>query len=111
MTKRTPPGPSRPPRRRAAALRYDPARDVAPRLVARGDGRLADRILELARAHDIPVHEDRALVDVLARLEIGQSIPPEIYRVVAEIIAFLYRLQGQVPASITSGGPASPVSR
>lgn len=95
--------PVRPPRRRAAALHYDPGRDAAPRLVARGDGRLADRILELARAHGIPVHEDRALVDVLARLELGSEIPPEMYRLVAEIIAFVYRLQGLVTRADTTG--------
>ena len=99
--------PARPPRPRAAALHYDPVRDAAPRLVARGDGHIAERILELARAHGIPVHEDRALVEVLARLEIGSEIPPEIYRLVAEIIAFLYRLQ-QHGAPATGGhGPAS----
>jgi flagellar biosynthesis protein len=80
-------------RRRAAALQYDPARDHAPRLVAQGDGHIADRILEIARAHGIPVHEDRSLVDLLARLDVGTEIPPELYRVVAEVIAFVYRLQ------------------
>lgn len=82
---------SRPPR--AAALRYDPDDDGAPRLVARGEGQLADRILAIARAHDIPVHEDRALVDLLARLDVDTEIPPELYRVVAEIIAFVFRVQ------------------
>jgi flagellar biosynthesis protein len=90
--------PPRPPRPRAAALHYDPECDRAPRLVARGDGLVADRILALAREHGIPVHEDPALVDVLARLDLGSEIPPELYRVVAEIIAFVYRLQRDVPA-------------
>jgi flagellar biosynthesis protein len=85
--------PRRPSRPRAAALQYDPGRDRAPRLVARGDGHVAERILALAREHGIAVHEDRALVDVLARLDLGSEIPPELYRAVAEIIAFVYRLQ------------------
>lgn len=94
------PPPSRAPRPRAAALHYDPERDRAPRLVARGDGRIAERILALAREHGVPVHEDRALVDVLARLDLGSEIPPELYRAVAEIIAFVYRLQQRaLPAS------------
>jgi flagellar biosynthesis protein len=80
-------------RRRAAALHYDPDRDRAPRLVARGDGHVAERILELAREHGIPVHEDAALVDLLSRLDLDTEIPPELYRVVAEIVAFVYRLQ------------------
>lgn len=91
MTKPAPP--PRPQRPRAAALHYDPERDRAPRLVARGEGHVADRILALAREHGIPVHEDRALVDVLARLDLGSEIPPDLYRVVAEIVAFVYRLQ------------------
>ena len=84
--------PPRPPRRRAAALQYEPERDRAPRLVARGDGHIAERILALAREHGIPIHEDRALVDLLARLDVGTEIPVELYLVVAEIIAFVYRL-------------------
>ena len=82
-------------RRRAAALGYDPARGEAPRLLARGEGVLADRILALARQHGIPIHEDRALVDLLARIDVDTQIPPELYRVVAEIIAFVFRVQGR----------------
>lgn len=86
----------RAPRRRAAALQYDPARDEAPRLLAKGAGVLADRILEVARAHGVPVHEDRVLVEILAGLDVDQQIPPELYRIVAEIIAFVFRVQGRV---------------
>lgn len=82
-------------RKRAAALRYDPDVDRAPRLVARGDGHLADRILAVAREHGIPVHEDRALVDLLARLDLEAEIPTDLYRVVAEIIAFVFRVQNE----------------
>ena len=80
-------------RRRAAALQYDQDRDRAPRLVAQGEGHVAERILALAREHGIPIHEDAAVVDLLARLDVGTEIPPELYRVVAEIIGFVYRLQ------------------
>jgi flagellar biosynthesis protein len=79
------------PRLRVAALRYDHPTDRAPKLVARGDGHVAERILALAREHGIPVHEDRELVDVLARLDLEEDIPGEVYQVVAEILAFLYR--------------------
>ena len=91
-------------RRRAAALSYDPQVDRAPRLVARGDGHLADRILALAREHGIPIHEDRTLVDLLARLDVDTEIPPELYRVVAEIIAFVFRVQ----RAAQSAGPHPP---
>ncbi len=86
------------PRLRVAALRYDRPQDRAPKLVARGDGHVAERIMALAREHGIPVHEDRELVDVLARLDLEEDIPGEVYQVVAEILAFLYR------AHLTAGG-------
>ncbi|GAB4263508.1 MAG: EscU/YscU/HrcU family type III secretion system export apparatus switch protein [Deferrisomatales bacterium] len=77
---------------RAAALAYRADRDRAPRVTASGKGRLAERIVDLARAAGVPVREDAALAEVLSRLDPGEEIPPETYRVVAEILAFLYRL-------------------
>jgi flagellar biosynthesis protein len=80
--------------RRAAALRYERGVDRAPRVVARGEGHLADRILAAAREHGIPVHEDRALVQVLTQLDVDSEIPLEVYQAVAEVLAFLYRVSG-----------------
>lgn len=76
----------------AVALRYTPGEDEAPRLTAKGRGYVAERILAVARAHNIPVRQDRNLVQVLSRLELEQEIPPSVYRAVAEILAFVYRL-------------------
>jgi len=87
------PGDRQSPRRRAAALQYDAGQDAAPRLVAKGQGLMAERILDLARQHEVPVHEDPALVDVLSRLDLEQQIPVELYLVVARILAFLSRAQ------------------
>ena len=81
------------PRARVAALTFDATRHAAPRLVAKGDGLVAERILAIAREHGIPIREDRALVDVLARLDVNAEVPPELYVLVAEIIAWVYRLQ------------------
>ena len=83
------------PRRAAAALRYDPDRDRAPKLLARGYRELADRIIALAKEHNIPIHEDRDLVAVLAKLDLDQEIPPELYRAVAELLAFVYRVNNR----------------
>jgi flagellar biosynthesis protein len=80
-------------RRRAAALGYNVDRDNAPRLLARGEGHIAGKILEIARREGIPIHENAALVDILSRLDIEREIPPDLYRVVAEIIAFVFRVQ------------------
>ncbi|OPY09978.1 MAG: Flagellar biosynthetic protein FlhB [Syntrophaceae bacterium PtaB.Bin038] len=85
-------------RKRAAAIRYDAERDEAPRLTAKGGGHVAERIIELARRHDIPVREDKALVEVLSRLDIDRQIPPELYRAVAEILAFVYSANEQYRA-------------
>jgi flagellar biosynthesis protein len=76
----------------AVALRYTPGEDEAPRLTAKGRGHVADKIVELARRHGVPIRQDRNLVQVLARLDLEQEIPPGVYRAVAEILAFVYRL-------------------
>ncbi len=83
------------PRRTAAALGYDPESDDAPKLLAKGSGELADRIIALAKKHDIPIREDRDLVAVLAKLDLDQEIPPELYRTAAELLAFVYRLNNR----------------
>lgn len=74
----------------AAALRYDPLKDRAPRLTAKGSGWLAEKIVRLAKEHGVPVREDPNLVQILAGLELDEEIPPELYRAVAEILAFIY---------------------
>jgi len=80
------------PRKRAVALRYDTTKDSAPRVIAKGRGLVADRIIAIAREHGLHIHEDPDLVQVLAQLEVEQPIPEELYRAVAEVLAFVYRL-------------------
>jgi flagellar biosynthesis protein len=80
------------PRRQAAALRYDRGKESAPRLVAKGKGAVAERILEIARRNGIPIREDRELVQMLSSLDLYQEIPAELYKAVAEILAFIYSL-------------------
>ena len=87
------------PRRRAAAVAYRPDADAAPRVTAAGAGPIAEKILETARAAGIPVREDPALAEVLSRLDPGAEIPPDTYRAVAEILAFLYRLDREAAGS------------
>ena len=78
----------------AVALRYLREKDQAPRVVAKGRGSLAEKIIQLARKHDVPVHQDSDLVEVLVRLELDQFIPAELYQAVAEILSYLYRVNG-----------------
>ena len=75
----------------AAALGYDRGTEDAPRLLARGRGDVAERILARARDHDIPIEKDPDLLQCLGSLEIGQEIPVEAYAAVAQVLAFLYQ--------------------
>ena len=78
-------------RKKAVALRYDEERDTSPKIVGKGVGHLAEKLLELAKKHNIPIHKDSDLVNVLSKLELNEEIPPATYRAVAEILAFIYR--------------------
>lgn len=77
--------------KQVAALGYDQGVDGAPRLVARGSGHMADRILELAAEHGVPVTEDPTLVSILGAIDVGAEVPPDLYGVIAEVLAWAYR--------------------
>jgi flagellar biosynthesis protein len=86
---------SRPPeRRRATALRYEQGQR-APRVTATGAGLVADRILAAAREAGIPVRHDPALAEALAKLELGADVPQELWTVVAETLAWAYKLDAE----------------
>lgn len=76
----------------ATALQYDPAEDNAPRVVASGQRKIAEQILAEARKHNIPIHEDYELTAALATVNLGDEIPPELYPVIAEVLAYIYRI-------------------
>jgi flagellar biosynthetic protein FlhB len=79
----------------AVALQFDAAKMVAPVVVAKGAGHLAERIKEIARNHQVPIVEDKPLAQALHKMvEIGEYIPVELYRTVAEVLAYVYRLKG-----------------
>lgn len=82
-------------RPKAAALRYEKGKDSAPRLVAKGQGHIAAKILQLAKDNQIPVHEDPALIEILSKMNLEEQIPGDCYRVVAEILAWIYKSQLQ----------------
>lgn len=86
---------SAPPARHAIALEYDGAN--APRISASGAGRLAEEIIAIAREHGVPLFENPELAGLLAELDPGDEIPETLYRCVAQIIAFAYRLRGRYP--------------
>jgi len=80
---------------KAVALKYEKEKDGAPRIVAKGRGVIAQKIIEAARAHCVPLYEDKNLAQVLEALDLETEIPPELYRAVAEVLAFIYRLNGK----------------
>jgi len=81
--------------RQAIALNYDG--NHAPTLTAKGDDALAEAILAIAREYKVPIYENAELVKMLARMELGDSIPQELYITIAEIIAFAWHLEGKYP--------------
>ncbi len=81
--------------KKAATLRYKASDDNAPRVTAKGTGLVAEKIVEMARKCGIPVKEDPDLIEVLSRLDLNEEIPPELYVVVAELLAFVYRMNGK----------------
>jgi flagellar biosynthesis protein len=83
-------------RKEAIALGYEPKYQDAPTVVAKGKGMVADNIIDLAKENGIPIQEDPSLVHLLSQLEINQSIPDELYKVVAEVFAFIYRTDKEV---------------
>jgi flagellar biosynthesis protein len=93
--------------RRAIALRYERASEDAPRVVAHGQGLVAQTILEFARAHGVPVHRDADMVELLSACELGAEISPELYEVVAQLLAFLYDTNERLLAAQPAAGAAA----
>ncbi|MFN2286890.1 MAG: EscU/YscU/HrcU family type III secretion system export apparatus switch protein [Chromatocurvus sp.] len=85
---------STPPGDRSAALRYTGV--GAPRLVASGENAVAAQIREIARANDVPLVQDAALTELLCALPLGDEIPETLYLAVAEVLAFVYRLNAEL---------------
>jgi flagellar biosynthesis protein len=93
--------------RQAIALSYDGKQ--APILSAKGDDKLAEAILAIAREYEVPIYENAELVKLLARMELGDTIPQALYLSIAEIIAFAWHLKGKYP--VGQDPDAEPVER
>jgi flagellar biosynthesis protein len=76
----------------AAALKHEPEKDRAPKVMATGKGSAAEKILDKAEEYGVPVYEDEELAHFLTSMDIGSEIPPELYQVVAEILVFINNL-------------------
>ncbi len=80
-------------RKKAVALRYEPEKDKAPVVLAKGYGELAERIIKIAKERNIPVVEDKDLISALIRVEVFEEIPPELYQAVAKVLVFIKTLR------------------
>ena len=80
------------PDKKAVALKYEMGQDRAPRITAKGRGYTAKKIIAVAEEHQIPLHEDKEMVQVLEALDLDMEIPNELFRAVAEVLAFIYRM-------------------
>ena len=82
--------------KKAVALKYESSKDHAPKVTAKGAGLVAEKIIDLATKQGIPISEDPDLVGALMQLDFQEEIPEELYRAVAEVLAFAYRLNGKI---------------
>lgn len=80
----------------AVALHYERGEKDAPRVVAKGRGTIGEKIIDVAKAHDIPIEENEVLAGALSNVELGDEIPEELYKAVAEVLVFVLRLSGRV---------------
>ena len=93
-------------RKKALAMRYHPEEPALGQVLARGQGKLAEQIIALAREHGIPIKEDPDLVEILSRLQILEEVPPEIYILAAEFLGFSFRLNADWADRLEDGEKA-----
>ncbi|MEK5146553.1 EscU/YscU/HrcU family type III secretion system export apparatus switch protein [Psychrobacillus sp. FSL K6-4615] len=89
-------------RKEAVAITYNSDRNDAPKIVAKGKGKIAENILARAEEFNVPVQEDASLVELLGQLDINQSIPEELYQAVAEVFAYIYKIDKEKGITIRS---------
>jgi len=77
---------------KAVALRYDKDKESAPRVVAKGEGHTAKNIIKIAELHDLPIKKDADLVELLSKVEIDKEVPDALYKAVAEVFSFIYKV-------------------
>ncbi|MBN2816422.1 MAG: FlhB-like flagellar biosynthesis protein [Campylobacterales bacterium] len=79
-------------RQKAVALKYEAQKNAAPKVVAKGEGESAKNIIKLAQEHGVPLKQDEDLVELLSKVELDQEVPSQMYKAVAEVFSFLYKI-------------------
>lgn len=82
--------------KKALALGWNKEKDNAPKVLGSGSGEIAERIIKLAHENGIPIKEDEDLCEILSKLELGEEIPPAMYKAVAEVFSFIYRMSNKM---------------
>jgi len=77
---------------KAVALEYDNAKNSAPKVIAKGEGKSAQKIIQIAKENGVTLKKDEDLVELLSKVELDKEVPPEMYKAVAELFAFLYKV-------------------
>jgi len=78
--------------KKAVALRYNTQKENAPKIVAKGKGKIAERIIKIAEENELPIKKDEDLVELLTKIEIDKEIPENLYKAVAEVFSFIYNI-------------------
>ncbi len=78
-------------KKKAAALRYDTSKENAPRVLAKGEGEVANNIIKIAQLNNLPIKEDADLVELLSKIDIDKEVPAALYKAVAEVFSFIYK--------------------
>ncbi len=84
---------------KAVALKYKAYEENAPRVLAKGKGELAKKIIEKAKRYDIPLFQNETLADMLLNVEVGEEIPPKMYKAVVDVFIWLYKLEEKAQLS------------
>lgn len=80
----------------AIAINYDKEKDIAPKIVAKGKGVIAEKIIDIAKQNNIPLYEDLDLIEVLSKVDVGQEIPPQLYKLIAEVLIYIYKSNNKI---------------
>ena len=79
-------------KQKAVALKYDASKGSAPIVSAKGEGHTAQNIIKIAELNDIPIQKDEDLVEILSKVELDKEVPPEMYKAIAEVFSFIYKM-------------------
>ena len=79
-------------KKKAVALQYDKEKNQAPVVGAKGEGKTAQKIIQIAKENGVPLKKDEDLVELLSKIELNKEVPPQMYKAIAEVFSFIYSI-------------------